>query len=63
MVVQMKLKGQFIGKKYLNHPYTAKVKMVCHNCDISEGASQSWVTMVREGFIKKNIVCMIAPMC
>ena len=37
--------------------------MVCHNCDISEGIFQSWVTIVREGFIKKNIMSMSAPMC
>ena len=55
-------KGQFVRKKLYN-PYIAKVNIACHNCDISEGVFQSWVNIVREGFIKKNIIFMSAPMC
>ena len=41
MVIQKEPNGRFVGKNYLDHPYTAKVKMVCHNCDILEGTFQS----------------------
>ena len=37
--------------------------MVCHNCDVSEGAFHSWVNIVREGFIKKNIISMSVTVC
>ena len=63
IVIQKESKGKFVGKNYLDHPYIAKVKRVYHNCDISEGILQSWVTIVREGFIKKNSISISAPMC
>ena len=63
MVIQKEPRGQFFSKNYLDHSYIAKVEMVYHNCDISEGAFQSWVTMVREGFIQKNSISTSTTMC
>ena len=37
--------------------------MVYHNCDISEGTFQLWVTIAREGFMEKNTISISAPLC
>ena len=48
---------------YKNHPFIAKVYLICHYLKISEETFNGWVEVVRHGFIKRNIISMKKSDC
>ena len=62
-IIQKEPNGRYVGEMYKNHPYISKVLQACYYSQITPETFKGWREVVRQGFIKRNIMSMARTEC